>query len=180
MQVKGFMPLKRHKPKKLPPAEPLGRICHDITIPSFLYFLCHQNRFVYSAIFSAMIFVGFCEWIDFALFDIVGTRDYHLGWEVKTIMDTDFTQLLFMHLEEREHNNVYQNLQQDIDYLETTAEEATLCEQYENLDLSEEQRTVIKQWIASIHAQNAAYTAVVFRMAMQCCFSMLMQLADLK
>lgn len=48
-----------------------------------------------------------------------------------------------MHLEEREHNNVYQNLQQDIDYLEATSEEAALCEQYENLDLSEEEQNVI-------------------------------------
>lgn len=38
--------------------------------------------------------------------------------------DTNFSQLLFMHLEEREHNNVYQNLQQDIEYLDATAEEA--------------------------------------------------------
>lgn len=94
--------------------------------------------------------------------------------------DTDFSQLLFMYLEEREHNNVYQNLQQDIDYLEATAEEEAFCEQYENLHLSEEQRNIIKKWIASIHAQNAAYTSVVFRMGMQCCFSLLMQLADLK
>lgn len=94
--------------------------------------------------------------------------------------DTDFSQLLFMYLEEQEHNNVYQNLQQDIDYLEAASEEEALCEQYENLNLSEEQRNVIKKWIAPIHAQNAAYTSVVFRMAMQCCFSLLMQLADLK
>lgn len=51
--------------------------------------------------------------------------------------DTDFSQLLFVHLEEREHNSVYQNLQQDTEYLESTAEEAELCEQYENLELSE-------------------------------------------
>ncbi len=94
--------------------------------------------------------------------------------------DTDFSQLLFVHLEEREHNNVYQNLQQDTEYLEATAEEAELCEQYENLELSEEQRNVIKKWIAAIHAQNAAYTSVVFRMAMQCCFTPLVQLVDLK
>lgn len=85
-----------------------------------------------------------------------------------------------MHLEEREHNNVYQNLQQDTEYLDATAEETALCEQYGNLDLSEEERNVIKKWIAAIHAQNAAYTSVVFRMAMQCCFSLLMQLSDLK
>lgn len=57
---------------------------------------------------------------------------------------------------------------------------AALCEQNENLDLSEEQRNIIKKWIAAIHAQNAAYTSVVFRMAMQCCFSLLAHLADLK
>ena len=94
--------------------------------------------------------------------------------------DTDFSQLLFVHLEEREHNNVYQNLQQDTEYLEATAEESELCDQYENLELSEEQRNVIMKWIATIHAQNAAYTSVVFRMAMQCCFSLLIQLADVK
>ena len=94
--------------------------------------------------------------------------------------DTDFSQLLFMHLEERELNNVYQNLQQDIDYLEAASKEVALCEQYENLDLSEEERNIIKKWIAAIHAQNAAYTSVVFRMAMQGCFSLLMQLAGLK
>ena len=94
--------------------------------------------------------------------------------------DTDFSQLLFMYLEEREHNNVYQNLQQDAEYLDATVEEEELCNQYENLDLSEEQQNVIKKWIAAIHAQNAAYTSVVFRMSMQCCFSLLMHLADLK
>ena len=85
--------------------------------------------------------------------------------------DTDFFQLLFMHPEEREYNNVYQNLQQDIDYPEATAEEAALCEQYENLNLSEEQRNIIKKWIACIHAQNAAYISVVFHMTMLCFFS---------
>lgn len=126
-----------------------------------------------------MIFIGFYEWIDFAFFGIMCAKDYHLGKKVCPIRDTDFSQLLFMHLEEREHNNVYQNLQQDTEYLDATAEEA-LCDQYENLDLSEEQRNIIKKWIVSIHAQNAAYTSVVFRMAMQCCFSLPMQLADLK
>lgn len=58
-----------------------------------------------------MIFIGFCEWIDSTFFDIVCAKDYHLGKEVRPMRDTDFSQLLFMHLEEREHNNVYQNLQ---------------------------------------------------------------------
>ncbi len=179
VQVKGFMPLKRHKPLKRPSAEPLGKTCYGITFPFVLSFLCHQNSFVYCAIFPAVIFIGFCEWIEFGFLSIMCTIDYHRRKEVLPMRDTDFSQLLFMHLEEREHNNVYQNLQQDTEYLEATAEKAKLCEQYENLDLSEEQRNAIKKWIAAIHAQNAANTLVVFRIAMQCCFSMLMQLADI-
>lgn len=57
--------------------------------------------------------------------------------------------------------------------------ENKLNEQYKNLGLSDEQRKVIMQWIDAIQAQDSAYTAVVFRMGMQCCFSLLMQLADL-
>ena len=52
--------------------------------------------------------------------------------------------------------------------------------QYDNLDLSDEQRKVINHWIDAIHAQDEAYTTVVFRMAMQCCFALLLELADLK
>lgn len=40
---------------------------------------------------------------------------------------------------------MFNNLQQDTEYLDATAEEAALCDQYENLDLSEEQRNVIKK-----------------------------------
>lgn len=58
--------------------------------------------------------------------------------------DTDFSQLLFIHLKERAHNNVYQNLQQDVNYLEAAAEVGELCKPYENPDLSEKQRNVIK------------------------------------
>ena len=42
--------------------------------------------------------------------------------------------------------------------------------EYEKLDLSDEQQNVIMQWIDAIHAQEAAYTVVVFRTGMQCCF----------
>ena len=35
------------------------------------------------------------------------------------------------------------------------------------------------QWIDAIHVQEAAYIIVAFRMGMQCCFSLLMPLADL-
>lgn len=60
-----------------------------------------------------------------------------------------------------------------------TTQENELNEKYEKLNLSDEQRNVIMQWIDAIHAQEAAYTVVAFRMGMQCCFSLLMQLADL-
>lgn len=58
--------------------------------------------------------------------------------------------------------------------------EEKLNDQYNNLDLSDDQRKVIRSWIDAIHAQEAAYTAVVFRMRMQCCFALFLELADLK
>ncbi len=96
------------------------------------------------------------------------------------MMDTDFFKLLYTHLEEREFYNVCQNLKQDEEYLEASREEAELYSSFEGFDLPKEQKETIRQWTEAIQAQNAAYTMVVFRMAMQCCFSLLMQLADLK
>jgi len=58
-------------------------------------------------------------------------------------------------------------------------QENELNEQYKKLDLSEEHRKIIALWINALQAQNSAYTAVVFRMGMQFCFSLLMQLANL-
>ena len=95
------------------------------------------------------------------------------------MMDMDFFQLLYNHLEERHYNNFYQNAKQDAHYLKATMLENKLNDQYEKLDLSDEQKNIIMQWIDAIHAQEAAYTVVAFRMGMQCCFSLLMQLADL-
>ncbi len=94
-------------------------------------------------------------------------------------MNIDIFQLFLNYLTERHHNNIYQNIQQDIDYLEATMKENELDERYKKLDLSDEQRKIIMQWIDAIQAQNSAYTAVVFRLGMQFCFSLLMQLADL-
>ena len=48
--------------------------------------------------------------------------------------------------------------------------ENELNAEYEKLNLSDEQQNVIMQWIDAIHAQEAAYTVVVFRMSMQYCF----------
>ena len=94
--------------------------------------------------------------------------------------DMDFFQLIHYHLEERQTNNIQSNLQKDIEYLRATQLEAELCNQYDRLDLADAQRKVINQWIDAIHAQECAYTAVVFRMAMQYGFSMRLELADLK
>ena len=96
------------------------------------------------------------------------------------MMDTNFFRLLYTHLEEREFHNVCQNLKQNEEYLEASKTEAELCRAFENLSLPKEQQETIKQWTEAIHAQNAAYTMVVFRMAMQFCFSLLVQLADLR
>ncbi len=94
-------------------------------------------------------------------------------------MSMNIFQLFFNYLEERPYNNIYQNVKQDADYMEATMQEKELNEQYKKLDLSNEQRKVIMQWIDAIQAQESAYAAVVFRMSMQCCFSLLMQLSDL-
>ncbi|MDE5907386.1 MAG: hypothetical protein K2H52_01345 [Lachnospiraceae bacterium] len=95
------------------------------------------------------------------------------------MMDMDIFQLFFNYLEERPYNNIYQNVNQDVNYLEATMQENKINDQCKKLDLSDEQRKVIMQWIDAIQAQESAYTAVVFRMGMQCCFSLLMELADL-
>ena len=95
------------------------------------------------------------------------------------MMNMDIFQLFFNYLEERPYNNIHQNVKQDADYLEAAIQENKLNEQYQKLNLSDEQRKVIMQWTDAIQAQESAYTAVVFRMGMQLCFSLLMQLADL-
>ncbi len=95
------------------------------------------------------------------------------------MMNMDIFQLFFNYLEERPYNNIYQNVKQDADYLKAMMKENELDAQCKRLSLSDEQRKVIMQWTDAIQAQNSAYTAIVFRMGMQLCFSLLMQLADL-
>lgn len=95
-------------------------------------------------------------------------------------MNIEFWNLLYNHLEERHYDNIYQNAKQDADYLKFLQQEQEFCTQYESLNLSDEQRKVIINWIETIHVQNEAYTTVVFRMAMQCCFTLLLELADFK
>lgn len=95
------------------------------------------------------------------------------------MMNMDIFQLFFNYLEERPYNNIHQNVKQDADYLEATMKENELNAQYEKLNLSDDQQKIIVQWIDAIQAKNSAYTAIVFRMGMQFCFSLLMQPADL-
>ena len=94
----------------------------------------------------------------------------------------DFTlfQLLYTYMEERRVNGICENLKNDTEYLKTKQIESECCRQYNSLDLTDEQRIVIGQWIDSINALNGAYTEVVFRMAMQLSFSILLHLADWK
>ncbi len=96
------------------------------------------------------------------------------------MMNTDFFQLLYTHLEERTFQNVYEQLKEDEEYQEATKAEQVLFQQYEELGLSEKQCHIIEEWTDAIHAKNAAYSTVIFRMGMQCCFSLLIQQADLK
>ena len=83
----------------------------------------------------------------------------------------DSFQLLYNQLKERHYNNFYQNAKQDSNYLKATIQENEFNGQSEKLNLSDEQRNVIIQWIDAIHAQEAAYTVVAFGIGMQCYFS---------
>lgn len=73
-----------------------------------------------------------------------------------------------------------ENLKVDVNYQEALQEEVAIYQQYEGLNLSKEQDKIVEAWIDAITARNGAYSAVVFRMGMQCCFSLLMQLIDFK
>ncbi len=61
------------------------------------------------------------------------------------MMGTDFFMLFYTHLEEREFQNVCQNLKQDKKYLEASEEEAELCSRFESLALPKEQKDTIRQ-----------------------------------
>ena len=71
-----------------------------------------------------------------------------------------YFQLFFNYLEERPYNNIHQNVKQDADYLEAMMLENKLNDQYQQLNLSDEQRKIIMQWTDAIQAQNSAYTAL--------------------
>lgn len=96
------------------------------------------------------------------------------------MFNTDFFDLLHTELEERSVNNVRDQLNLDDDYQEALQTECDIYQKYEKLNLPKEQDKIVEAWGEAINARNAAYSAVVFRMGMQCCFSLLVQLASLK
>ena len=92
------------------------------------------------------------------------------------MMDVDFFQLLYNHLEKRRYNNICQNATQDTNYLKATILENELNAEYEKIDLSDEQRNVIMQML-SMHKK----LLILLLLSEWGCnaFSLLMQLADL-
>lgn len=96
------------------------------------------------------------------------------------MIDTEIFDLLYTHLEERTVNSVRDHLNSDADYQDAMTKECELYQKYESLNLPKEQCLIIEEWADAITARNAAYSAVVFRMGMQCCFSLIMQLVDVK
>lgn len=96
------------------------------------------------------------------------------------MIDTKIFDMLYSYLEERSDNNIHSQLNADHVYQSALEEECELYQQYENLNLSEEQCKIIEDWVDAVSATNSAYSSVTFRMGMQCCFSLLMQLVDLK
>ena len=94
------------------------------------------------------------------------------------MMNMDIFQLFFNYLEERPYSNIYQNMKQDADYLEATAKETELTQSaIQRIGFIGRTEKIIIQWTDAIQAQESAYTAVGFRLGMQCCFSLLMELA---
>lgn len=94
-------------------------------------------------------------------------------------MNPDFFQLLYHYLEERPYNNVYENLQQDAEYLKADELVQELSDQYEQLNLTSEQQKLIKRWADAIQAKEEAYNVVVFRMGLQYAFSIFLQLVNI-
>lgn len=96
------------------------------------------------------------------------------------MMNTEYFDLLYRHLEERTVDNVFTQLNSDIEYQQALEEENKLYEQYEAMSLSKEERRIIERWTNAITERNGAYSSVLFRMGMQTCFSLLVELAGLR
>ncbi len=98
--------------------------------------------------------------------DYIRFLQYRVSLKGGASYELGFFQLIYLHLDERPYNIVYQNLKQDAVYLQACKVEKELNEQYDQLNLTTEQKKVIGRWIDSIHSKESAYNAVVFRLAM--------------
>lgn len=94
------------------------------------------------------------------------------------MINTNFFDVLYTQLEERPVNNVLENLKLDKNYQESLQQKCDIYQQYEHLP--KEQGKLIESLTEAINERNAAYSPVAFRMVMQWCFFIIMQLADLK
>lgn len=92
----------------------------------------------------------------------------------------DFFELLYSYMKERSSDNIQAQLKKDSTYQYAIEKETEAYQKYEDLNLPEEQDKIIEEYIDLIHDTNWAYSQVLFRIGMQCCFSLLLKLADLK
>ena len=93
------------------------------------------------------------------------------------MINADIFDSIYNYLEDRPENNLSDYLSRDKRYQNALSKGRSFAEQYQTLDLTEEQRSVIDKWVDSIQATNAAYSTALFRLGMQSCFSLLAQLS---
>lgn len=90
------------------------------------------------------------------------------------MVDAKIFDILYSYLEERSNNNISSQLSADPKYQNALVEKCELYQQYENLNLLEEHCKIV-----TITTTNSAYSSVIFRMGMQFCFPLLIQLSVL-
>ena len=96
------------------------------------------------------------------------------------MINADIFDYIYNYLDDCPEGNITDHLDSDSRYQNALSAERAFAEQYNLLDLTEEQRSVINKWVDSMQATNAAYSTAMFRLGMQSCFSLLMQLAGRK
>ena len=96
------------------------------------------------------------------------------------MINADIFDSIYNYLEDCPEDNLSCHLADNRRYQNALSAERTLAEQYQSLVLTEEQRSVIDKWVDSMQATNAAHSMVLFRLGMQSCFSLLMQLSGQK
>lgn len=94
------------------------------------------------------------------------------------MMPHDFFELLYSYMNKRSSDNIQAQLKKDSTYQYAIEKETESYPKYENLNLPEEQNKMIKEYIDSIYNTNSAYSQVLFCIRVQCCFSLLSELAN--